>query len=66
VTVHELLAAAAGTGLAERVDAVGDALETGSPEAAAAELDAVTGEPVAPLARRAPSPAGAGGGRAMA
>src|SRR5437660_2505912 len=44
MSVHELLAAAAGAGLAERVDAVGDALEAGSPEAAIAELDAGTGE----------------------
>jgi len=44
VTVEELLAAAADAGLAERVDAVGDALETGSADAASAELDAVAGE----------------------
>ena len=44
MTVDELLAAAAGAGLAERVDAVGDALEAGSADAAAAELDAVASE----------------------
>jgi hypothetical protein len=44
VTVEELLAAAASAGLAERIDAVGDAMGTGSPEAASAELRAVAGE----------------------
>jgi hypothetical protein len=44
VTVDELLQAAADAGLAGRVDAVGDALESGSAEAASTELDAVAGE----------------------
>jgi hypothetical protein len=44
MTVHELLAAAADAGLAERIDALGDALEAGSPDEALAELNAVEGE----------------------
>jgi hypothetical protein len=44
VSVDELLAAAADAGLAERIEALGDLLEAGSPEAATAELDAVAGE----------------------
>lgn len=44
MTVEELLDAAAGAGLAERIDEVGDALEAGSASAAEAELDAVAGE----------------------
>lgn len=44
MTVRGLLAAAADAGLSERIDALGDALEAGAPEAARAELDAVAGE----------------------
>jgi hypothetical protein len=44
VTATDLLEAAAGAGLADRIDAVGDVLEAGSVEAASAELDAVTAE----------------------
>jgi hypothetical protein len=44
VTVQELQAAAAAAGLAERIDALGDVLSGGSPEAAMEELDAVAGE----------------------
>jgi hypothetical protein len=44
VTVQELLAAAADAGLSGRIDELGDTLEVGAPEAAAAQLDAVAGE----------------------
>jgi hypothetical protein len=44
VTVEELLAAASDAGLAERVEAIGDTLESGSADAASAELSAVAGE----------------------
>ncbi|HYW23842.1 MAG TPA: hypothetical protein VE953_06725, partial [Terriglobales bacterium] len=44
MTVQEFLDAAAGAGLGERLEAVGDALEAGSAAAASAELEAVAGE----------------------
>jgi hypothetical protein len=44
MTVQDLLAAAAGAGLAERIDELGDALEAGSPDHALAELSAVESE----------------------
>ena len=42
--MQEFLDAAAGAGLGERLEAVGDALEAGSAAAASAELEAVAGE----------------------
>jgi hypothetical protein len=44
MTVRELLTAAAGAGLTERIDALGDALEAGSPDLALAELAVVESE----------------------